>query len=390
MTDVLRRLFPPRPATPVVAPGIYQRRIVADPSSPTRLHLRIEPDGRGLMIVNASTVLHLNPTAAAHAWLLVRGEPVEAAAEWISRRFRTSRARALDDARLVRDQIEALAEGDDHDPVVVMGVERAEPFAERPRLPYRLDIALTYRDSAREAADRRAPRRVRRELDTAEWNAVLDQAWSLGIPHVVFTGGEPTLRSDLAALIRHAEALGMVTGVVTRGEPLAEPQRLRQLARAGVDHLLVVADPQRPASMRGLRRAVASDVFAAAHLTLDPTKASRLERDLAALQAAGVTHISASAPPVRSGEAVLRRASQAIADLGLILIWDLPVPFASHNPIRLESGARPEARAWLHVEPDGDVYPAAGDPVALGNVLNHPLDELWRRDGEATTRRPRG
>ena len=69
-----------------------------------------------------------------------------------------------------------------------------------------LDCALTYKLSEDQEA---APvDRVKRELSLDEWKKILDKAWDAGIPHVIFTGGEPTLRPDLPQLIAHAEKSG--------------------------------------------------------------------------------------------------------------------------------------------------------------------------------------
>ena len=43
----------------------------------SRIHLRIDPDGHGTLIVNASSVMHLNPTAAYMAWLILEGKTNE-------------------------------------------------------------------------------------------------------------------------------------------------------------------------------------------------------------------------------------------------------------------------------------------------------------------------
>src|SRR6266498_2236590 len=42
-----------------------------------RIHLRIDPDGSGTLIVNANRVMHLNPTAAYMAWLILEGKTQE-------------------------------------------------------------------------------------------------------------------------------------------------------------------------------------------------------------------------------------------------------------------------------------------------------------------------
>ena len=67
------------------------------------------------------------------------------------------------------------------------------------------------------------------------------------------------------------------------------------------------------------------------------------------------------------------------------LVWDMPVPYSENNPVtlELENVAEQEApvgagKAWLYVEPDGDVLPAQGlyDQI-LGNILNDPWEKIW-------------
>ena len=52
-------------------PGIYHYLASDDSPIPYRLHLRIEEDETGILIVNASTILHLNPTAVAYTLELI-------------------------------------------------------------------------------------------------------------------------------------------------------------------------------------------------------------------------------------------------------------------------------------------------------------------------------
>jgi MoaA/NifB/PqqE/SkfB family radical SAM enzyme len=65
----------------------------------------------------------------------------------------------------------------------------------------------------------------------------------------------------------------------------------------------------------------------------------------------------------------------------LELVWNLPVPYSARHPVALEvDDARMEGagRAWLYVEPDGDVRPAQGDPKVLGNLLRDPWEKIWK------------
>src|SRR5690606_25702668 len=83
------------------------------------------------------------------------------------------------------------------------------------------------------------------ELDTATWQRVLDEAFDLGVLQVSFSGGEPTLRRDLEALIAHAAGLGLYTNLITAGVLLDEA-RLEALLDAGLDHLQLSVQDAEP------------------------------------------------------------------------------------------------------------------------------------------------
>jgi len=198
-----------------------------------RLHLRVEGDGRGLLVVNAATVLHLNQTAAEYARLFIQETDEEEAARTMAQRYRVGRAQAREDYVRLRDHVLTLATTVDLDPVTYLDMERAEPFSAETSAPYRVDLALTYRLDEAGALDTEARRRVDRELTTEEWQRALRLLWEAGVPHVVFTGGEPTLREDLVELVRYAEELGQVTGLLTDGRRLWDPAYLDELLLAG-------------------------------------------------------------------------------------------------------------------------------------------------------------
>jgi pyrroloquinoline quinone biosynthesis protein E len=74
------------------------------------------------------------------------------------------------------------------------------------------------------------------ELTTDEWKSVLGQAAKLGVLQVHFSGGEPTVRQDLAELIRHAREVGLYSNLITSGVA-ATKARLDEMAAAGLDHV---------------------------------------------------------------------------------------------------------------------------------------------------------
>jgi organic radical activating enzyme len=382
MASFLSRWFPKDIKAAPLKPGIYHYLASEESPIPYRLHLRIEDDESGILIVNAATVLHLNPTATAHALELVQGSTPEQAARAIAQRYNVSRRRAHEDFDVLQQKIVTIATNPDVDPVLFMNLDRAEPYETTPSAPYRLDVALTYTTNPDGALDPLARARVDRELTTDEWKQILSKAWDAGIPHVVFTGGEPTRREDLVELVTHAEALGQVTGVITDGRRLTDASYVDALSQAGLDHFLIAWVPDSEESLQGLKQALASDVFTAIHMTLTPSFIDNLKSWLERFHEFGVQALSISATEsTENMKAALAEAREYTANMKMDLIWDLPAPYSKINPIALEvsqasSGA---GRAWLYVEPDGDVLPEQGVNKILGNLLNDSWDQIWEK-----------
>ena len=372
--EAVRRFFAQREPLPA---GIYHYQAPPEAEFPYRLHLRLEPDGSGVLIVNASTVLHLNQTAAEYAYHLVQDNPAEQAAHEIATRYQVSAKQAMSDFQNLKERLLTMIDIPDLDPITFFDFERDDPYAGEITAPYRLDCALTYR--LPEGADTEAAptKRVDRELTTAEWAAIIDKAWEIGIPHLVFTGGEPTLRPDLPKLIAHAEANGQVTGLLSDGLKLADDKYLDRLLQTGLDHLMIVLQPENEASWAALDKVLPQDIHTTVHLTLTPGNAAAASALLERLAGMGVNALSLSESSPELDQ-VLQDTAEEAAELGLSLVWDVPVPYSIQNPIALETVAddapRGAGRAWLYVEPDGDVLPAQGANQVLGNLLQ----DDWR------------
>ena len=75
-----------------------------------------------------------------------------------------------------------------------------------------------------------------REMTTAEWASVMEQAAELGVLHAHFTGGEPLARADLNAIVAAARGSGLYTNLITSGIGMTEA-RLDSLLEAGLDHV---------------------------------------------------------------------------------------------------------------------------------------------------------
>jgi hypothetical protein len=223
---------------------------------------------------------------------------------------------------------------------------------------------------------------VDRELTTAEWKTILDKAWQAGIPHVVFTGGEPTLRHDLPELIRYAEHLGQVSGLLTDGRKLSDPAYLHEILQTGLDHIMLNLAPDNLAVAAALSNALSADIALVVHLTLTPENAARTSWVIEKLAEMNIRTLSLTATD-SALRTTLENMRDHAATLGLTLVWDLPVPYSTFNPATLESAAEeapPDGagRAWLYVEPDGDVLPAQGVNQVLGNFLHDAWDDIWK------------
>lgn len=363
--------------------GTHHMQAAPEDEKPYRLHLRLRRDGSGMLVVNASTILHLNSTAAEYAYHFIKGTPSEEAAREISKRYRISKGIALEDFQDFADRIRALIETPDLDPVSFLDFERVAPHSADLTAPVRLDCALTYKLPPGTDAEYAPTKRVERELTTEEWGQILDIAWREGVPHVTFTGGEPTLREDLPDLIARAEKNGQVCGLLTNGLKLADKSYLRVLLNTGLDHLLFLLQPENKDSWKALETIMPEDLFTTVHISLNKKNLKNMDETLQKLAGLEVTSLSLGLADLSLRESLDDVLDKA-ANLGLQLAFDLPVPYSADNPVAFEtaqdevpSGA---GKSWLYVEPDGDVLPAQGmaDQV-LGNFLRDSWETIYRR-----------
>ena len=377
--EVIRRFFTPNEPIPS---GTYQYQAPPESQQPYRLHLRIEPDGHGVLIVNASIVLHLNNTATEYAYHLIKKTDTDQAAREIASRYRIKPTEAQKDFDEFVERIQELIHTPDLDPIAYLDFDRHTPYSQDISAPYRLDCAITYTLPASTNPDFAPVKRVDRELETDEWKLILDKAWDAGVPHVIFTGGEPTLRDDLPELIRHAESIGQVSGLLTDGIQFSDSPYLDEILQTGLDHIMVVFQPGNMQNETALRNLISADIALIVHLTITPENASRASSWVDRFAEMGIEKISLSTTNPEMRNTISQIHNQAI-DLGLSLIWDLPVPYSSNNPISLEvveeqltEGA---GKGWLYVEPDGDVLPAQGINQVLGNIIRDPWELIWDR-----------
>ena len=363
--------------------GVYSYQASQDTDLPYKLHLRVETDGTGILIINASTVLHLNQTAVEYAYYSIEGRNEEDIPPLIAARYDVSIGQAKRDMEEFLTKVDTLIHTEDLDPVTYLEMDRVAPYSQKISAPYRLDCALTYQVSTGMDIQAAPTERVDRELSTDEWKQVLHSALEAGIPHVIFTGGEPTMRDDLPDLIETAEDLGIVCGLLTDGLKFSDKKYMDRLLQNGLDHIMLLCQPENKVFWKALKNLIPEDIAITVHLTLNNSNQKDVPALLEKLAKEDVISVSLSADSSKLADA-LAAASQKASELHLRQVWDLPVPYSAFHPVavELESGAesppKGAGKAWLYVEPDGDVLPAQGINKGLGNILTDPWKKIWK------------
>jgi PqqA peptide cyclase len=110
----------------------------------------------------------------------------------------------------------------------------------RPAAPVGLLAELTHRCPLQcpYCSNPLALEHARDELPTAAWLDVVGQAADLGVLQLHLSGGEPTVRRDLEAIVAHAAKVGLYANLITSGVAL-DGRRIEALAAAGLDHVQI-------------------------------------------------------------------------------------------------------------------------------------------------------
>ena len=372
----------------------------------SRIHLRIDPDGAGTLIVNANRVMHLNPTAALMAWMILEQKTKEESIHAITARYAVSKKQAESDLSSFLFKVEELLYPDGACAIHDLDLESIMPFSARPSAPYRMDLALTYRCNNDCAHCYNARERNFPELNTDHWKLILDKLWSLGVPHIVFTGGEATLRNDLPELIAHAESNGQITGLNTNARRLTDKKYVGQLLDAGLDHVQVTVescDEQIHDQMMrakgafkqtipGLKNVLATPLYVMTNTTMLRTNVHKIPDTLDFLAELGVPTIGLNAliyagQGLTVGTGLHERELQPILDMaikktsehGQRLIWYTPTQYCNFDPTQSNLGVK-GCTASLYsmcIESNGNVLPCQSYYHPLGNMLTDPWDSIW-------------
>ena len=246
------------------------------------------------------------------------------------------------------------------------------------------------------------------ELNTEQWCDMLEEAVSMGILQVHFSGGEPAVRKDLEDLVKAAEELGLYSNLITSAALLDE-RRMETLTRYGLKHVQIsIQDSKEDTAnhISGNKHSFKQKVRIAKavkdnNLSLTVNApihkmnienlpsiidfsvnlgASRLE--VAHVQYYGwAYHNRAALMPLRKQlEVATEVVKKAIKQLKGILTIDYVVPdYYAKRPKACMGGW---ARQFLNITPSGKVMPchAAESITSLNfdNVKDRSLIDIWQ------------
>jgi pyrroloquinoline quinone biosynthesis protein E len=251
-----------------------------------------------------------------------------------------------------------------------------------------------------------ALRDYRDELTTEQWTDVLRQAADLGVLQAHFSGGEPTLRADLATMVAAASRAGLYTNLITQGTFLDDAP-LDRLLESGLDHIQIsIQAPQTEPADRiagaavharkldAVQRVRGRNVALTLNCVLHRLNHDAIEGVIALAEQLGVARLELAnvqfygwayrnrlaLMPTRHqvdrGEAIVAAARERLRGT-MDIVYVLPDYF-DEFPKPCMNGW---GRQFMTVTPNGYLLPcpAATSITALtfDNVRDRPLAEIW-------------
>ncbi len=281
--------------------------------------------------------------------------------------------------------------------------------------PVLSEIALTYSCQNRcEFCYASSPYRGDRqnEMTTEQIKTIIKKIHEEAkVPTISFTGGEPTLRTDLPELVHYASKLGMRTNLITNGIRCGDSELVAELKKAGLNSSQVSLeshDREIHNRVTGNENAYDSVIqaihnlksagihthtnttichgnmdhliplvdfvkteFNAAYLSMNMIIATGIARDNDNINI-GYSTIGPIIEPV------IRRCNY----IGVKFVWYSPTPYCIFNPVEHNLGAKSCAcvSGLLSVNPSGEIIPCSSYDRGIGSLLHKSFESIWESD----------
>jgi MoaA/NifB/PqqE/SkfB family radical SAM enzyme len=412
------------------------RHITLDPKGPgvVRIHMippRDEtPDAPFLLLLNGAQLVPLNLSwAIMLANLMDQLQAYEgqdlaenqweslltAAVEETHRTYpRTKRQTLASDLHLMLTSLVAIAQG--REPEAEVGLLSLSDYAPEMTAPHRMDLMVSAMEQngawhcnqkCLHCYAAGQPMGETPELSTEQWKTALALLRKANIPQVTFTGGEPTLRSDLVELVQ--AAAWFVTRLNTNGR-LLTPELCAALYQASLDsvqvtlysaegniHNQLVGTNGFNDTVQGIRHAVEAGLIVSVNTPLCSLNTHYAET-LRFAHSLGVRYVTCSGL-IPSGSAcgqesrataltpeqltdILRQAVDTAEELGMELDFTSPGWLDEETLRSLGLNLIPSCGACLSnmaVTPDGKVVPCQSwlSDEPLGDLLHDDWADIW-------------
>jgi radical SAM protein with 4Fe4S-binding SPASM domain len=373
------------------------------------LQLRVEPDEKGLLVINANTVLYLNETSTAYAYFLLQGLDTKGIISKIRTIFRVKENQAKTDYEKFVYTISTLAQTEEVDPISYLKLQKIEPFSQQYSAPLRVDMSLTFECQNNCVHCYAGGPHKTEELTTNQWKQVIDRLHQVGVFILTFTGGEPTLREDLPELLAYTQKKGLVTGLITNGRKLKDKKYVKILEEAGLDFAQVTLESHKPEihdlmtgiqgswneTVEGIKNLIPTTIYTTTNSTLSKYNTEDFLYTINFLKELGVAAfgcnsliyagkakdvIEVFSYPLEGLKIFLPKIQEKASKLGLKFLWYTPTQYCKFNPIELGLGIKSCSAAMINIciGTNGDVYPCQSYFESLGNILKDPWENIWK------------
>ena len=248
---------------------------------------------------------------------------------------------------------------------------------------------------------------IKEELETEEWKHIIDECRKACIPQLTFTGGEPTLRSDLVELVEYAS--WFVTRVNTNGILLTK-ELCASLYEASLDavqvtlysheehiHNLLVGANTFKKTIEGIKNAIDAGLNVSINTPLCSLNKDYYELIRFAHNELGVNYFTCSGIIITGNAtsidavdtqlskeeitSILRKVAPFAHNQGLGINFTSPgwVDSSELKMLKLNIPSCGACLSNMGVAPDGTVVPCQSwlNSSHLGNLLHDDFKSIW-------------
>ncbi|MFO7948478.1 MAG: SPASM domain-containing protein [Armatimonadota bacterium] len=355
----------------------------------TRFHLRVDPDGGGLLIANAAEAAHLSNVGVLMAHGILSGRSDDGVRQDIRARFHdVSEETVGADLAQMHSIIEAMASPSDNYPVSNFADPEMTGWTRELAAPMQADID---------------------QCDPVTARRMLLKLWEAGVPHVTFVVHPEGDTGQLPPLVEAAGDVGLISGLRGVASWMGE-STIRDAAEAGLDHLdllCVSMDGCVHDTMAGegdyermqqcLKECREMEFASVAFVPVFQENVSELHEMIVKGPESGIRNMSFYAMACPDGDTTSQQAGalaahelhqvaatieDATVEVDGRFLWIPPVRFDPSEPLapQIRRAPRTSGDMCIRITADGDVLPPRGPRRPAGNILQDPWETIWSDD----------